>query len=423
MRINLLKFNNMKKIHFTLVLICLAVLSAYGQKNEKLKVRYPTYKGLVMCGYQGWHNTPTDRSERGWTHLGKGGVFRPGRCNFDLWPDVSEYKITYKTDFKLADSSNAYVYSSRDESTTDLHFKWMKKYGIDGVFMQRFIAELKREKGKLHFNAVLEHAMTAAKKYDRAICVMYDLSGMQPGDEQVLLKDLDELDQKYNLLAGTTCPTYLHHNGKPLIVVWGVGFNDRRAYGLKEAEIIINGVKAKGYSIMLGVPTYWREFGNDTQKDPKLHELIKQCDIIMPWFVGRYNETSFENFKTLVPKDIEWSKSNKVDYAPLIFAGFSWRNMNGPKATQIPRNKGSFMWKQVVNCMNSGAEMIYVAMFDEIDEGTAIYKVTNNPPVGESKFVTYEGLPSDFYLRLVGEATKWMHGKKGYTAELPLKIK
>jgi len=413
----------MKKTLSVILLICIFTFSLLGQKKEKSEFRYPTYKGLVMCGYQGWHNTPTDGSERGWTHLGKGGVFKPGSCNIDLWPDVSEYKKRYVTDFKLADSTNAYVYSSADESTTDLHFSWMKKYGIDGVFMQRFVAEVKREKGKIHFDKVLSQAMTAAKKYDRAICIMYDLSGMRPGDEQVLLKDMDELTAKYNLFSAKACPTYLHHNGKPLVTVWGVGFNDRRAYGLKEAEIIVNTLKLKGFSVMLGVPTYWREFGNDTGKDPEFHALIKKCDIIMPWFVGRYNETSFESFKALIPKDIEWCKSNKVDYAPLVFAGFSWRNMNGLKATQIPRNKGSFLWKQVVASMEAGAEMLYVAMFDEIDEGTAIYKVTNNPPVGKSAFVTYEGQPSDFYLKLVDEAGKWMHGKKGYSAELPLKLK
>jgi hypothetical protein len=43
--------------------------------------------------------------------------------------------------------------------------------------------------------------------------------------------------------------------------------------------------------------------------------------------------------------------------------------------------------------------------------------------VGKSAFVTYEGQPSDFYLKLVGEAGKWIHGKKGYSAELPVKIK
>jgi hypothetical protein len=48
-------------------------------------------------------------------------------------------------------------------------------------------------------------------------------------------------------------------------------------------------------------------------------------------------------------------------------------------------------------------------MFDEINEGTAVFKCTNDPPVGQSAagqsgFVTYEGLPSDHYLWLVGQA-------------------
>jgi len=409
----------MKRVLSFLLLISLLSFSLFGQKKENFQFRYPTYKGLVMCGYQGWHNTPTDGSERGWTHLGKRGIFAPGSCNIDLWPDVSEYKKSYQTDFKLADSTYAHVYSSADESTTNLHFGWMKKYGIDGVFMQRFVGEIKREKGKYHFDIVLSNAMTAAKKQDRAICVMYDLSGMRPGDEEVLLKDMDELTAKYDLFSSKACPTYLHHNGKPLVTVWGVGFNDGRAYGLKEAETIVNRLKSKGFSVMLGIPTYWREFGNDTGKDPKLHELIKECDIIMPWFVGRYNETSFETFKSLVPKDIEWCKTNKVDYAPLVFPGFSWRNMKGPNTTQIPRNKGSFLWKQVVNSVEAGAEMLYVAMFDEIDEGTAIYKVTNNPPVGASSFVTYEGLPSDFYLWLTGHAAATLQKKIPLESTLP----
>jgi predicted P-loop ATPase/GTPase len=55
-------------------------------------------------------------------------------------------------------------------------------------------------------------------------------------------------------------------------------------------------------------------------------------------------------------------------------------------------------------------------MFDEIDEGTAIFKVTNDPPVGGvNRWVDYEGLPSDFYLKLVGDATKEL---KRRTAEM-----
>ena len=37
---------------------------------------------------------------------------------------------------------------------------------------------------------------------------------------------------------------------------------------------------------------------------------------------------------------------------------------------------------------------------DEMDEGTAIFKCTNDVPVGKSRFVNYDDLPSDFYLWL-----------------------
>ena len=73
---------------------------------------------------------------------------------------------------------------------------------------------------------------------------------------------------------------------------------------------------------------------------------------------------------------------------------------------KIPRKGGEFLWEQARMQLNYGAKMLYVAMFDEVDEGTAIFKCTNNPPVGESNFMTYEGLPSDHYLWLSGIINK-----------------
>ena len=52
--------------------------------------------------------------------------------------------------------------------------------------------------------------------------------------------------------------------------------------------------------------------------------------------------------------------------------------------------------------------MVYQAMFDEVDEGTAIFKCTDDPPVGKSKFITYEGLPNDHYLWLVGQGREFI---------------
>ena len=88
----------------------------------------------------------------------------------------------------------------------------------------------------------------------------------------------------------------------------------------------------------------------------------------------------------------------------VVYPGFSWQNMN-PKAplNQISRLKGKFLWSQFHHARRIGASTVYVAMFDEIDEATAIFKCTNDPPVGASRFATYEGLPSDHYLWLTGE--------------------
>ncbi len=291
--------------------------------------QYNSYKGLVMAGYQGWFNTPDDGSGHGWHHYNGPKGFRPGSCSIDFWPGVSEYKKLYKTEFTFEDGKPASVFSSYDESTVELHFKWMNQYGLDGVFMQRFVSEIRNESGLKHFNKVLNSAMKAANKYERAICVMYDLSGMKPGEEGLLLKDIAEIARQYSIKDHVKNPSYLYHNGKPLVTVWGVGFNDNRRYGLKEAERIIDGLKLQGFSVMLGVPTQWRELKGDTESDPHLHQLIRKCDIVMPWFVGRYNENTYPKFQKLVEADIQWAKKNQVDYAPLVFPGFSWGNMKG----------------------------------------------------------------------------------------------
>lgn len=66
-----------------------------------------------------------------------------------------------------------------------------------------------------------------------------------------------------------------------------------------------------------------------------------------------------------------------------------------------------------------GADSAYVAMFDEVDEGTAIFKCTSEPPMDPvSKFIGYERLPSDFYLRLTGMGARLMRGEIEPTPEV-----
>ena len=110
--------------------------------------------------------------------------------------------------------------------------------------------------------------------------------------------------------------------------------------------------------------------------------------------------------------------------SPVVFPGFSWANMHGGPLDAIPRRKGEFLWSQFAAAKRAGAGMIYVAMFDEVDEGTAIFKCTSDvPAAGETKFVTYEGLPSDFYLRLTGLGARMLRGEIPIADNIPLPTK
>jgi len=62
--------------------------------------------------------------------------------------------------------------------------------------------------------------------------------------------------------------------------------------------------------------------------------------------------------------------------------------------------------------------MFYVAMFDEMDEGTAIFKCSNHPPAGVS-LCNYEGLPTDHYLWLTGQAGKLLRGEIPFSEQIP----
>ena len=206
------------------------------------------------------------------------------------------------------------------------------------------------------------------------------------------------------------------------MAVWGVGFNDDRKYTVAECRELVEFLKSDGCSVMLGVPTGWRELDRDSVSDSALHDVLKLADVVSPWTVGRYRnpaDVTRHAEKTWKP-DIAWCAEQKLDYLPVVFPGFSWFNMYGKAFNDIPRLKGEFLWSQFAAAKRAGAQMLYVAMFDEVDEGTAIFKCTNDvPPAGESKFVTYEGLPPDFYLKLTGAGAKMLRGELPATESVP----
>ena len=405
-----------------LVILVLPGESSFAATAQSIDAS--TLTGKVMCGYQGWFNCEGDGAERGWVHWTKRrGPLGPGNAKVDLWPDVSELgpEERFATGFTNANGGVAEVFSSFKQATVLRHFEWMRDYGIDGAFVQRFVVDIQSPSGLKHNNTVLGHCREGAKRSGRAFVVMYDLSGMGSGRMPQVTNDWRALRTEMRV---TDDATYLKHRGKPLVAVWGIGFNDRRRYTLAECRALVEFFKQDGCSVMIGVPTYWRELKSDSLKDPALHDIVKLADVVSPWTVGRYKtqaEVTRHETNVLRP-DITWCAEAKVDYLPVVFPGFSWHNMNnGAPLDFIPRRKGEFLWSQFTAARRAGAQVTYVAMFDEVDEGTAIFKCTTDIPVDEkSKFVTYEGLPTDFYLKLTGAGAKLLRGEIPLTDSVPV---
>jgi hypothetical protein len=391
-----------------------------------------TLTGKVLCGYQGWFTTPGDGSGRGWRHYPARGRFRPGSCSIDLWPDVSELDDDekYPTPFRHADGRVAHVFSSHNKKTVLRHFRWMQEYGIDGAFVQRFGVETTDPLDLRHCNTVLAHCREGANRYGRFYAVMYDLSGLRKGDVQHVIQDWKLLVGRMKIGKDPKDAAHLRHGGKPVVAVWGVGFNDGRRYTLAECERLVDFLKNDkeygGFTVVLGVPTGWRTLDADSVNDPALHQIIGKGDVISPWTVGRYKSLTEveEHARLRWKKDLQWCSKQGKEYLPVLFPGFSWHNQR-PRSPldEIPRLKGRFLWKQFVEAKKAGASMFYQAMFDEMDEGTAIFKYTNDPPVGKSRFVTLEGLRSDHYLWLTGMGGRLLRGEVKESGTVPARGK
>lgn len=430
-------------------------------------VKFKTFKGLVMCGYQGWFNTPGDGAGKGYVHWSDNiGKFETGHSSVDYYPDMREYTKTYPADFVNPDGTQATIFSSYDYETVDLHFKWMKQYGIDGAIIQRFKSATEAADREPAIK-VIENCVKASIKYGVAIMLEYDFSGLGENDDmQRLAADWNELNERFGFSDPSRCPTYVWQDGKPLVGFYGIGMSkydttegyekktDKPEQYLELFDSMVGRDGKKGnVSIFAGTGYFWRTGKGDGSNDGKKFEdwepIYKRCSVISPWAVGRYSNIkgAEDRARNVALPDSKWCKENKVLYAPVSFPGFSWRNMhvtydrNNPDAAPevsatdpydpCPRLGGQFLWYQFSNYIEFGiADALFVAMFDEVDEGTAVFKCTNNKntPLNstelypEGKFLGYDdNMDTGYYMFLCGEAHKWLNNPQlvYYRTDLP----
>jgi hypothetical protein len=405
--------------------LCSAALQAAGPVDPS------TLDGKVLLGYQGWFTCPEDGSGR-WTHWSRG-TPAPETLTVEYYPDMRELDPDERCTIPgmTIDGKPAYLFSSRNPKTVARHFRWMKEYGLDGVLVQRFIGSVRARQAE--GDVVLKNVMAAAKESGRTFAIEYDITGGNPETFAQLLKD----DWAYlvNDLKVTAHPNYQRHNGKPLLSVWGMGLNEN-GHPPADAQAALELVQwfkskapaAQQVTYMGGTPSRWGTLTNDARPDPAWAAVYAAMDVVQPWTVGRYSSPDAADKwrDDYVIPDVKLAEKNHQMYMPVIFPGFSWSNLKkNDRKNQIPRLRGEFLWRQAYNAKMAGAKVLKIAMFDEVDEGTAILKIAPHrkdaPEQGFWLTLDADGadLPSDWYLRLAGEVTRMFHGEIKADPKMP----
>lgn len=374
-------------------------------------------RGRTIAGYQGWFGCPGDfEDNRVWQHWFVRDV-KSQYLTVDLLPDTSqlEDKDLCDTGLTRGDGKGTVkVFSSTNPAVVRSHMASLRRAGIDGVALQRFVGGLTDPHKLKRMDQVLRNVLSAAEANGRVFYITYDVSGAAPAEVVSLIQsDWRHLQQTFALLSSAA---YLKEDGRPILQLWGFGFEDRPGEP-SEVLDLIRQMKKVGNFVIGGVPTHWRSLDGDSKNAPGWAQVYRSYDAISPWTVGRFSDAaSADAFaRQIVMPDMVEARKAGVRYIPVVFPGFSWFNLMNNRGhtavlNQISRECGRFLWRQTENMLNLHAETLYVAMADEFDEATAILPgelSTVRTPTGARTLAETSGGcdgPRDRYLQVTGRA-------------------
>ncbi|MCD6401711.1 MAG: hypothetical protein J7L73_07255, partial [Anaerolineales bacterium] len=378
-------------------------------------------------GYQAWHRGPKDS----WSHWFDNGIPDAAHMSGDNWPDFSEYSKLYETQLRYPNGSPVKVYSCNDYETVDVHIRWMKEYGIKGCFLQRQQNDILNQETLAEMDRKALHVRRACEKYGVKFCLMpcnNDKSEEGKGEEYInaIIADWKHCVDDLKI---TESPMYMHQNGKPVIGFWGIGLSNRQMTPGQATQILDSfqqpdELKYQVY-VMGGVPNTWR-----TKTKEGFMPVFERLDMISPWrpvFYDPYNQDWLDR----MAGDKAYCDARGIDYNPTVSPGASvaYQHDDPSQRNKNPRNGGKYLWKQVYEVCKLENKFIYVAMYDEIDEGTAMYKMAETQedcPVLDPALVPLNedgyNLPSDWYLQIGTEIQKMLDGRIALTEELPLSV-
>jgi hypothetical protein len=242
-----MKRSSITPIALLSVLACVTIAG----KAKTEDVDATSLQGKVMCGYQGWFRCPGDAANLGWVHWSRDWRrIVPETLSFEMWPDMAEYGPKERfpaPGFTHPDGRPAELFSSDNPATVLRHFQWMRDYGLDGAWLQRFLVGLLGGPSPKHYPSglrVMRHVAEAAGKTGRTWAISYDIAGM-PADRifDVLTRDWKKSVED-GIVAG---PRYLHQDRRPVVQVWGFyRDNDHNPMTPELANRIIDFFKTPG---------------------------------------------------------------------------------------------------------------------------------------------------------------------------------
>ena len=389
-------------------------LSPYTGASKDF-VNNKTLVGKVLAGYQGWFATPNDPADNGWNHWGRSANVDPAptEITVDQWPYLEEYeygRVYSAGNMVHQDGRPAYLFSSRDLETVQRHFRWMRKHNIDGAYLQRFVT--RNNSG--YYGAsefVLNNVRAAANQEGRVWAIEYDVSSLDTDVNpfQVMTNDWQYLVNQCHILDD---PRYLRENGKPVLFIWGFSVSGRN-FTVAQADEIVSWFTNQNLHLIGGVNSTWESNNAWTNHYKKYNALLGWMETSQTDLVRQKNTLNSWGLKIL----------------PHAWPGLSWNNL---QKTVFPyqytaRGGGSFYWNKIYNAVSCGADQLFLGMFDEYDEGTAIMPMSDNPPdiynTGGTNtwghYLDNEGLDPFWYLRLSGAGREMINGQRNVSSSLP----
>lgn len=397
----------------------------------------------ILFGYQGWFHAAGDGSRWGewWHHWSWDASRVPSADNvmIDCWPDLSELEPDelFPTALRYADGRAVSVFSSYQRKTVLRHMRWLGERGLDGVIVQRFPTSPWDPREREFRDVVQRHVREGCETYGRVFYLEYDVSSMRNSSGLI-----DELKEDWQYLVDVQhvleSDRYLHHLGRPVLGLWGgfpgpVGTPDQ----IRALISWFTRDAPARYRVTLagGVVAFWRTQPDPASNDPAWPDVLRSFDVIHPWHVGatgRDEAAVVEFRRNFIDGDIAEATRLGRRYMATLYPGFSWSNMArfrprpAPELNSFPRQGGRFWWRQLYEYMSAGARTFKAAMFDEIDEGTAMFKLApkKSDAPASPPFLTLDAdglaLPSDWYLRLAAAGGRMLRGEIPLSPEIPI---